>query len=160
MRSHFLTATAAGRIMMNQRSGVILSVTAMPGGIGYPYTAGFAPACAALESFSRNLAAELGTYGVRVVNIRSGGSPDSQVFRQAIERNPKEMEAVLRGMENDTMLKRLPLMNEIANTAVFLASDFAKSITGVTIDVTGGTTAGLNYRVGPSSDRGAGPSPL
>lgn len=160
MRSHFLTATAAGKIMTNQRSGVILSVTATPGGIGYPYTAGFAPACAALESFSRNLAAELGTYGVRVVNIRSGGSPDSQVFRQAIERNPKEMEAVVRGMENDTMLKRLPLMDEIANTAVFLASDYAKSITGVTIDVTGGTTAGLNYRVGPSSDRGAGPGPL
>jgi len=147
MRSHFLTATAAGKIMMKQGSGVILSLTATPGGIGYPFTAGFAPACAALESFSRNLATELGTYGVRVVNIRSGGSPDSQVFKKAIERNPKEMEALLRGMENDTMLKRLPLMDEIANTAVFLASDFAKSITGVTIDVTGGTTAGLNYRV-------------
>jgi len=159
MRSHFLTATAAGKIMMKQRSGVILSVTAAPGGIGYPFTAGFAPACAALESFSRNLAAELGTYGVRVVNIRSGGSPDSQVFKQAIERNPKEMEAILRGMENDTMLKKLPLMDEIANTAVFLASDFAKSITGVTIDVTGGTTAGLNYRVGSSADPGTGPGP-
>jgi len=159
MRSHFLTATAAGKIMANQRSGVILSVTATPGGIGYPYTAGFAPACAAVESFSRNLAAELGSYGVRVVNIRSGGSPDSQVFRQAIERSPKEMEVILRGMENDTMLKRLPLMEEVANTAVFLVSDLAKSITGVTVDVTGGTTAGLNYRA-LRSDRGANPGPL
>ena len=138
MRSHFLTATAAGKVMMKHRSGVILSVTATPGGIGYPFTAGFAPACAALEGFSRNLAAELGMYGVRVVNIRSGGSPDSQVFKQAIERNPKEMAVILRGMENDTMLKKLPLMDEIANTAVFLASDLAKSVTGVTIDVTGG----------------------
>lgn len=31
MRSHFLTATAAGKIMMKQRSGVILSLTATPG---------------------------------------------------------------------------------------------------------------------------------
>jgi NAD(P)-dependent dehydrogenase (short-subunit alcohol dehydrogenase family) len=160
MRSHFLTATAAGKIMMNQRSGVILSLTATPGGIGYPFTAGFAPACSAIENFSRNLALELGMYGVRVVNIRSGGSPDSRVFKQAIERNPKEMEVILRGMENDTMLKKLPLMEEIANTAVFLASNFAKSITGVTIDVTGGTTAGLNYRVGSNADRGAEPGPL
>ncbi len=160
MRSHFLTATAAGKIMMKQRSGVILSLTATPGGIGYPLTAGFAPACSAIESFSRNLALELGTYGVRVVNIRSGGSPDSQVFKQAIERNPKEMEVILRGMENDTMLKKLPLMDEIASTAVFLASDSAKSITGVTIDLTGGTTAGLNYRVGSSADLGAGSDPL
>jgi NAD(P)-dependent dehydrogenase (short-subunit alcohol dehydrogenase family) len=44
MQSHFLTATAAGKIMMKQRSGVILSLTATPGGIGYPFTAGFAPA--------------------------------------------------------------------------------------------------------------------
>ena len=160
MRSHFLTATAAGKIMMKQRSGVILSLTATPGGIGYPFTAGFAPACSAIESFSRNLASELGTYGVRVVNIRSGGSPDSQVFKQAIERNPKEMEVILRGMENDTMLKQLPLMEEIANTAVFLASNCAKSITGVTIDVTGGTTSGLNYRVGSNADRGAEPGQL
>jgi len=160
MRSHFLTATAAGKIMMKQRSGVILSLTATPGGIGYPFTAGFAPACSAIESFSRNLAMELGTYGVRVLNIRSGGSPDSQIFKQAIERNPKEMEVILRGMENDTMLKKLPLMEEIANTAVFLASDSAKGITGVTIDVTGGTTAGLNYRVGSSGDPETGSGPL
>lgn len=146
--------------MLKQRSGVILSVTATPGGIGYPYTAGFAPACAAIEGFSRNLAAELGTYGVRVVNIRSGGSPDSQVFKQAIQCNPKNMEVVLRGMENDTMLKRLPLMEEIANTALFLASDLAKSITGVTVDVTAGTTAGLNYRVESGSERRAEPGPL
>jgi 3-oxoacyl-[acyl-carrier protein] reductase len=152
MRSQFLTATTAGKIMVKQRSGVILSLTATPGGIGYPFTAGFAPACAAIESFSRNLASELGTYGVRVVNIRSAGSPDSQVFKQAVERNPKEMEVILRGMEKDTMLKKLPLMDEIANTAVFLASDLAKSITGVTIDVTGGTTVGLNHRVGSSAD--------
>jgi 3-oxoacyl-[acyl-carrier protein] reductase len=121
MQSHFLTATAAGKIMMKQRSGVILSLTATPGGIGYPFTAGFAPACAAIESFSRNLASELGPYGVRVVNIRSGGSPDSQVFQQARNRDPQGMETMLRGMEEDTMLKRLPLMDDISNAAVFLA---------------------------------------
>jgi 3-oxoacyl-[acyl-carrier protein] reductase len=159
MQSHFLTATAAGKIMLKRHSGVILSVTATPGGIGYPYTAGFAPACAAIEGFSRNLAAELGAYGVRVVNIRSGGSPDSKVFREAIELNPGNMEVVLRGMENDTMLKRLPLMKDIANTALFLASDLAKGITGVTVDVTAGPTAGLNYRVVSGSGPGD-PGPL
>lgn len=146
MQSHFLTATAAGRIMMRQRSGVILSLTATPGGIGYPFTAGFAPACSAIECFSRNLASELGPYGVRAVNIRSAGSPDSQVFKQARDRGPQGMETVVRGMEDDTMLKRLPLMDDIADTAVFLASELARSITGVTVDVTAGTTAGVNHR--------------
>jgi 3-oxoacyl-[acyl-carrier protein] reductase len=145
-KSQFLTATAAGRIMMKQKSGVILSLTATPGGIGYPYTGGFAPACCAVESFSRNLASELGPYGVRVVNMRSAGSPDSGVFKQAIENNPKIMETILRQMEGDTMLKKLPLMSDIANLAVFLCSDLAAMITGVTVDITCGTTAGLNYR--------------
>lgn len=147
LRSRFLTAIAAGKVMMKQGSGIILTLTATPGGIGYPFTGGFAPACCAIESFSRNLASELGIYGIRVVNIRSGGSPDSTVFKEAIAGNPAGMELVLRKMEGDTMLKKLPLMVDIANAAVFLSSDMAGKITGVTIDVTCGTTAGLNYRV-------------
>jgi NAD(P)-dependent dehydrogenase (short-subunit alcohol dehydrogenase family) len=146
MKTRFLTAIAAGKAMIKQRSGVILSLTATPGGIGYPFTGGFAPACCAVEGFSRNLASELGIYGIRVLNIRSGGSPDSKVFKEAIDSNPEAMKTILRGMEEDTMLKKLPLMADIANAAVFLSSDLAGKITGVTIDVTCGTTAGLNYR--------------
>ena len=153
MQSQFITATAAGKIMMKQGSGIILSLTATPGGIGYPFTGGFAPACAAMETLSKNLAAELGVSGVRVVNIRSAGSPDSTVFKEAIQSNPHDMEPILRNMENDTMLKRLPLMNDIAQVAVFLSSDMARSITGVTIDVTAGTTAGLNYKVARSASK-------
>jgi NAD(P)-dependent dehydrogenase (short-subunit alcohol dehydrogenase family) len=146
LQTQFLTATAAGRIMMKQRSGIVLTLTATPGGIGYPLTAGFAPACCAVESLSRNLAAELGRYGVRVVNIRSAGSPDSRLFANAIEKYPDVMEPVLQRMKQDTMLKALPLMSDIANVSVFLASPWAGKITGVTVDVTCGTTAGLNYR--------------
>jgi 3-oxoacyl-[acyl-carrier protein] reductase len=133
--------------MIKQRSGVILSLTATPAGIGYPLTGGFAPACCAMESFSMNLASELGIYGVRAVNIRSGGSPDSKVFKEAIERAPEVMGHILKSMEGDTMLKKLPLMADIANIAVFLSSDMACTITGVTIDATCGTTAGLNHRM-------------
>ena len=110
LHTRFLTAKAAGKVMIKQQSGVILSLTATPGGIGYPYTGGFAAACSAVESFSRNLAAELGVYGVRVVNIRSGGSPDSKVFHDAIMSRPEIMDGVLKSMEGDTMLKSLPLM--------------------------------------------------
>lgn len=153
MRTQFLTAKAAGRIMMKQGSGVILSLTATPGGIGYPYTAGFAAACCALESLSRNLAAELGVYGVRVINIRSGGSPDSRIFKEAFESNPGIMKTVLDGLAKDTMLRKQPPMADIANTAVFLASYMAASITGVTVDVTAGTTAALNYRANKEDQR-------
>jgi len=146
MRTQFITATAAARAMMKKKSGVILTLTATPGGVGHPMVGGFGPACAALENFSMHLAVELGVYGIRVVNIRSGGSPDSRPFREAMETNPEVMDVVLGKMRADTMLKRQPLMADIANIAVFLASDMAATITGVTIDATAGTTAGINYR--------------
>lgn len=147
MQTQFLTATAAGRAMMKAGSGVILSLTATPGGVGYPNVGGFGPACCAIESFSRDLASELGPYGVRVVNIRSAGSPDSRVFAEAMAKGGEEVMSIINGLKEDTMLKTLPLMQDIANTAVFLASSMAGKITGVTVDVTAGTTAALNYKV-------------
>jgi 3-oxoacyl-[acyl-carrier protein] reductase len=150
MQTRFMTAVAAAKVMIKQKSGVILSLTATPGGIGYPYTGGFAPTCCAIESLCTNLGGELGVHGVRVVNIRSAGSPDSKLFREAIENQPEIMKQVLQKMKDDTMTKRLPPMADITNVAVFLASSMANSITGVTIDVTSGSTAGLNYRATPS----------
>jgi 3-oxoacyl-[acyl-carrier protein] reductase len=145
MLTQFLTATTAARIMMKQRSGVILSLTATPGGIGYPLVGGFGPACCAIEAFSRNLGAELGPHGVRVVNLRSAGSPDSRPFREAQRASPDWSEFVAK-LRADTMLKQLPSMNDIANAAVFLASELASKITGITLDVTAGSTGALNYK--------------
>jgi 3-oxoacyl-[acyl-carrier protein] reductase len=147
--TQFITSTAAGRIMKRQRSGVILSLTATPGGIGYPHVGGFGPACCAIEALSRNLASELGPFGVRVINIRSAGSPDSHVFREAIEHGGEQAADFIQKMKDDTMLKDLPLMADIASVAVFLSSNMAAKITGVTIDVTCGTTSALNYKIPP-----------
>jgi 3-oxoacyl-[acyl-carrier protein] reductase len=147
METHFLTSTASGRIMKKQESGVILSLTATPGGIGYPKVGGFGPACCAIEGFSRDLASELGPHGIRVVNIRSAGSPDTRPFVEALANGGEEVKHFLAKLEEDTMLKKLPMMADIANVATFLASELAGKITGVTIDVTCGTTTGLNYKV-------------
>jgi 3-oxoacyl-[acyl-carrier protein] reductase len=145
MQTQFLTTTAAGRIMRTQGTGVILTLTATPGGIGYPMVGGFGPACCAIESFSRDLAAELGPSGVRVVNLRSAGSPDSRPFKLAVEQGGEKAVQFMKKVTADTMLKRLPAMKDIANAAVFLASDLACSITGVTLDITVGSTTGINY---------------
>jgi 3-oxoacyl-[acyl-carrier protein] reductase len=149
IESHFITGTAAGRVMKKQGSGVILSLTATPGGITYPNSGGFGPACKFIESFSAQLASELGPHGVRVVNIRSAGSPDSQAFKEAIDQGGAKVKEFIKKIEDDTMLKRMPLMKDIANTAVFLAGDGAAGITGVTVDVTCGTTSALNYKLPP-----------
>lgn len=147
MRTQFITGTAAARVMTRQGSGVILSVTATPGGIGYPKVGGFGPACCAIEGLVRNFASEVGPMGVRVINIRSAGSPDSRPFTEAIENMGEVALEFIHKLEGDTMLKALPMIKDIANVAAFLASEKAGKITGVTIDVTSGTTSALNYTV-------------
>jgi 3-oxoacyl-[acyl-carrier protein] reductase len=47
------------------------------------------------------------------------------------------------------MLKKMPLMEDIVNTAFFLSSHMAAGITGVPVDVTCGTTTSLNYKAQP-----------
>ena len=140
MKSQMITASAAASHMIKKGSGVILFLSATPGGIAYPETGGFGVLCNALEGFSRNLAAELGPKGVRVVCMRSAGSPDSKVFKEVIDSDPGFTTGRLKEMENDTMLKRLPMMHEISSVAVFLASGKASGITGSTVNITCGTT--------------------
>jgi len=140
MQSQFITTQTASRYMLNQGSGVILSITATPAAKAYPLTGGFGPTCSAIEGFSRNLAAELGSKGIRVVCIRSAGSPDSEVFKKAMVKKVKLAQEEIVDIAKDTMLNRLPLMAEIANVAVFLVSDLASGMTGTSVNVTCGTT--------------------
>jgi NAD(P)-dependent dehydrogenase (short-subunit alcohol dehydrogenase family) len=140
MKTQFLTSRAVARHMIKQGSGVIISLTATPAGKAYAMTGGFGPACTAMEGFSRNLAAELGPYGVRVVGIRSAGSPDSAVFISSMSGEGTLAKMALQQVIDDTMLKKLPVMEEIANVAVFLVSDKAGGMTGTFANVTCGTT--------------------
>src|SRR5437867_12791447 len=79
-RTTFLTARAAARHMIPRRSGVILAFGG-PGDRSCPmrdyYLGGTQVAFDAIEASRRQLAVELGPYGIRVVTRASGGVPES-----------------------------------------------------------------------------------
>ena len=79
-RTTFLTARAAARHMIPRRSGVILAFGG-PGDRSGPmrdyYLGGTQVAFDAIETMRRQLAAELGPHGIRVVTLASGGVPES-----------------------------------------------------------------------------------
>ncbi|MEO8406236.1 MAG: SDR family oxidoreductase [Chitinophagaceae bacterium] len=143
-RSHFITATGAARNMIEKKSGVILTLTAIPSKLAAPLVGGMAPSWAGIEALTRTLAVEMGSQGIRVVCLRADGIPETdtitEVFglhaKAAEMPSNKEFQGV---MESFTMLKRLPLLSELAGTAVFLASDNASAITGTTINITCGS---------------------
>jgi NAD(P)-dependent dehydrogenase (short-subunit alcohol dehydrogenase family) len=142
LRSHFLTARAAARRMVPNRSGVIMMHTPEPARLGAPLVGGMGPAWAAMEAFNRNLSAEFGQYGVRAVCLRSTGLPETGTIDIVFGLHAKALgipQAQFKAfIENMTHRKRSTTLAEVTETAVFLASDRASGMTGTVANLTGG----------------------
>jgi 3-oxoacyl-[acyl-carrier protein] reductase len=143
-RTNFITAKAVARHMTSRKSGVILTIST-PGsrmaGVGFM---GYGATCAAVEAFSRLLAAELGAAGVRVVCLRPDAIPEAvsvshsrQVFQGFADRAGVSVEEMFKG--DRSLLKRFPTLAEVADTAAFVASDRAGAITGAIVNLSCGS---------------------
>lgn len=133
--TQFLTARAAARHMVQQGSGVILTLSASPARLALALTGAFGVACAAIEGLTRTLAAELSPRGVRVVCIRPHRIGDTLGPNPDLPMGQDEFRGFIEGM---TLLKRLPTVSDVANTAAFLASDNAAAISGAVANLTCG----------------------
>jgi len=128
----FITARAAARHMIRQRSGVIL----MFGGHGDPprgyNIGGLQVAFGAVESLRRNLASELGPLGIRVLTLQTAGVPES------IPAGFEGMESIAEQIAGRTMLGRAATLEDVGNAAVFAASDWARTMTATALNITCG----------------------
>ena len=140
--ANFLTARAAARRMIVKRSGVILTISGTPGRMGFLNVGGTSPAYAAIVALTRSLSAELGPQGVRAVCLMPNAIPETALIRESFGRHAKaagvsqaEFQARFESM---THVRRLTSLDEVANTAVFLASDHASAMTGTVVNLSGG----------------------
>lgn len=141
-QSNFLTARSAARRMVAKRAGVILTITGTPGRMGFTNVGGTGAGYAAVVALTRALSAELGPQGVRVVGLMPNAIPESALIRESFARyakaagvTPAEFQARFESM---THLRRLTTLEELANVAVFLASDKAGGMTGTIANLSGG----------------------
>jgi len=150
LTANFNTARAAARLMIEQGSGVILSLTS---GSGYvasaaPLMGNTGPADAATETFMRYLAAEVGPHGVRVLGIYTAGVPETLSAEKIASVNSSMsldaagIERMIEGLAQMTMLRRAPRLAQVAEVAAFLASDRAGAMTGTITNVTCGLVPG------------------
>ena len=134
-RTTFITARAAARQMIPRRSGVILAFGG-PGDRSAPlrdfYLGGTQVAFDAIETIRRQLSVELGPHGIRVVTLESGGVPES------LPEGFEGREAIVELIEGQTLLGRGATLEDVGNAAVFAASDWARSMTAATINVSCG----------------------
>jgi enoyl-[acyl-carrier-protein] reductase (NADH) len=107
------------------------------GGYGDPlpgyHLGGLQVAFGAVEALRRQLACELGPYGIRVLTLQTGGIPE------VLPKDFEGREAITADIVGRTMLGRAATLEDVGNVAAFAASDLARSMTGTAINITGGS---------------------
>ncbi|BAT45989.1 3-oxoacyl-[acyl-carrier-protein] reductase [Escherichia albertii] len=144
----FLMSQAVARQMVKQRDGVIVNVSSESGLEGSEGQSCYAATKAALNSFTRSWAKELGKHGIRVVGIAPG------ILEKTGLRTPEYEEALawtrnitveqLREgySKNSIPIGRSGRLTEVADFVCYLLSERASYITGVTTNIAGGKTRG------------------
>ncbi|NUS12936.1 MAG: SDR family oxidoreductase, partial [Streptomyces sp.] len=148
LRTLFVTSKAVARHMGGQRPGVILTLSEPGSKLAVGGILGHSVSAAGKEAFSRVLAAELAPANVRVVCIRphavvdapAAGSYTKELFEPLAASAGRSVQELLDGgaMAQGTLLGRLPTLSEVAETAAFLASDRARSVTGTVANLSAG----------------------
>lgn len=159
LQTNLITAQAVGRHMSARGAGTILTLSTAASRFVFPGTLGYGTTGTLVEVVSERLAIELGPSGVRVVCLRphaiadgpAHGSFATGVFESRAAAAGLGVEQWLAEFAKDTtVLGRFPTVADVADAAVFLASDRASAITGTVIDLTYGnavrTTAGFLAR--------------
>ena len=142
LRGVFLCMKHAARVMKPQGSGTILccsSIAGLRGGLG-PHV--YATAKAALVGLTRNVAAELSPFGIRV-NCIAPGNMATQMIAGLVTGDPDRVEDMEKGMATVSPFPgRAGRPEDIANAALYLASDEAAFVSGHTLVVDAGLTTG------------------
>jgi NAD(P)-dependent dehydrogenase (short-subunit alcohol dehydrogenase family) len=121
-------------------SGVVINMSSAAGRFGYPNRSPYAASKWALIGLTKTLAIELGEHGIRVNAIAPGavaGERAERVFQGRAQASGRSLDEEKRiGLANQS-LKALVDPKDIAQLAVYLASDAAKSISGQVIPIDG-----------------------
>lgn len=142
-RAYFLIARLAARRMVANGSGVIMTMTTTLSRTGTPFAGGGGPAYAAVDALTRGLSAELAPRGIRVVGLRPQGIPETPRIKQGFEVYAKASgltwEQFIESIANRTHPRRMSTLSDLANTAVFMASDMASGMTGTNVNLSMGS---------------------
>jgi 3-oxoacyl-[acyl-carrier protein] reductase len=142
VKSQFITARAAARHMLEQRSGVILFVTGSPARPHTPGATAIGAAFGAIENLTGNLAQDLSPCGVRVVCVRTAATPETRTIQELQAAMTAAMnvpeEQVIKSLADMTLLKVSPTIADLARTAAFAASDSARMMTGTVLNSSAG----------------------
>lgn len=142
VKSHFITARAAARHMINQKSGVIIFVTGSPARPHVPGATAIGAAFGAIENLTGNLAFEVSPLGVRVACLRTVANVDSRPIQDTMNFVAGRMnitkEQAIGTIALGNFLKVPATVQDTANAAVLIASDRARMLTATVVNASAG----------------------
>lgn len=145
----YLVSQAVGRILVEKKNGVIINMASEAGLEGSEGQSAYAATKAAVYSYTRSWAKELGKHNVRVVGIAPGIMEATGLRTLAYEEalgytRGKSVDEIRSGYASTstTPLGRSGKLNEVADLVAYYISDRSSYITGVTTNVAGGKTRG------------------
>jgi NAD(P)-dependent dehydrogenase (short-subunit alcohol dehydrogenase family) len=144
IKSMFYTCRAVLPEMIRSRSGAIVNNASITGIVGAPGMAAYAASKGAIISLTRTLALEQAENGIRV-NCICPGSIDTPMLQRSFDRTPDPEASRARNIRRHP-LGRLGTPEDVANLALFLASDEASFITGATYTVDGGAVIARRWQ--------------
>lgn len=130
LKSCFNTVKAATRTFMKQRSGSIINMSSVVGVKGNAGQANYAASKAGIIGFSKSVALELGSRGIRS-NVVAPGFIETEMTESLDEKT-------VQGWREAIPLKRGGQPEDVANACVFLGSDLSSYMTGQVLQVDGG----------------------
>lgn len=136
--SVFALTREVGATMVERKSGSIIMISSMATFYGIPKVVAYTASKSAVEGMTRALAVEWSPFGVRI-NCIAPGFIATAMSAKALDGDPQRKERVLAR----TPMRRLGEPADVAEAALFLASERAKFITGVVLPVDGGNSIGF-----------------
>jgi NAD(P)-dependent dehydrogenase (short-subunit alcohol dehydrogenase family) len=132
----------AARVMKPRQQGSIVSISSVAGVMGGLGPHAYTAAKAAVVGLTRNVAAELGGYGIRV-NAIAPGRIATPLTADLVAGDPDDVDAALERFRATSPLYRRPgVADDVADAVVWLASDRSGYVSGHTLVVDGGATTG------------------
>jgi NAD(P)-dependent dehydrogenase (short-subunit alcohol dehydrogenase family) len=136
LKSAFLCCKAVAPVMKRQRYGRIVNVSSVAGrNVSRLSGPQYSSAKAGLLGLTRHLAQDLAPFGITANAVAPGPTLVDRVAKKWALRSPEDQARILANIP----LGRLAQPEEVATVIAFLASDDASYVTGVTIDVNGGS---------------------
>ena len=140
LKGVFLTSKYVLPSMIKQSAGSIINISSILGTLGSSNSASYCASKGGIITLTKEMAIDYGKYNIRVNSI-SPGYTQTPMYDYTLSHNITDSEDTNKFIESLSALNRTGKPDEIANAALFLASEESSFITGINLLVDGGYSA-------------------